>query len=553
MITPEERGGGLFGQGGWRLSCRRLGRTWKRKKREPFKPDFHDLEPRKLMATFVVTNTFDSGVGSLRQAIVNSNGSPGPNTIDFDIPTTDPGYANGVWTITPLTTELPSITVPVLVDGTSQPGYAGTPLIDLDGTSAESGSTGLELAVGSGGSTIQALTINNFNFAGILIESSGNLVQSSYIGTNATGTAPSNQGYGVWIVTGTSANTIGGTTAAARNIISGNGIDGLEIYGNDNFVLGNYIGTDVTGTVAVGNNVRPENLENGGISLDNGASGNTIGGLAATPGTGAGNVISANGYAGISFYEAGTENLVAGNLIGTDASGTVALGNTNDDDGGFGVVVADSPDTIIGEPGGRNVISANGSATESANVQLFGSSGSVVQSNYIGTDITGTVALSLGTPAGVWTGFGSYTIGGQTSKAGTGLGNVISGNATGILCSTGPAGPDAIEGNIIGADPTGTLAEPNGTGIEISSSASDITIGGTASGAGNVISGNTNDGVEITGNSTTGNLVADNFIGTNLAGTAALGNGSAASRSIPTLTATRSAVSRPLPARAPAT
>ena len=102
---------------------------------------------------------------------------------------------------------------------------------------------------------------------------------------------------------------------------------GVEIDdANDNLVEGNYVGTDITGTVALGNNVG-DGLMLTAASSSTRASGNTIGGLTATPGTGAGNLISGNIFAGVIVYDAGSNNLVAGNLIGTDVTGTVALGN----------------------------------------------------------------------------------------------------------------------------------------------------------------------------------------------------------------------------------
>ncbi len=357
----------------------------------------------------------------------------------------------------------------------------------------------------------------------------GNVVAGNLIGTDVTGTvAVANGGNGVEIDTGASGNLIGGSTAAARNILSGNFDSGVEINdANDNLVEGNYAGTDITGTVALANN--PTSTLAGGVTVDNGAAGNTIGGLTATPGTGVGNVLSGNIFAGVLLYYAGSNNLVAGNLIGTDPSGTVALGNYDPNFiyGGFGVCLQFSADNIIGEPGGRNVISANGPlVSNSANVSLYYSSGTVVQSNYIGTDITGTVALSHGTYSGIGTQFGSYTIGGLTSTPGTGLGNVISGNEFGVLCFGG-GGPYSIsiEGNIVGADPSGELAVTNrqdGIGLQ---DVSMVTIGGTAAGEGNLISGNNNagspGGVYIFGGSTQ-NVVEGNLIGTDITGLKAL-------------------------------
>ncbi len=275
---------------------------------------FQNLEQRWLMATFSVVNTNDSGAGSLRQAIIDSNAAPGSNTIDFDI------LPSGAHTIS-LASPLPSITVPVTIDGTTEPGYSGTPLIDLDGTSAGPGAAGLDLEAGSDGSTIRALVINNFTDDGVFIASSDNTVESSYIGTNAAGTAAGSQPilFGV-AVTGAN-NTIGGATAGAGNVISGNTTFGVDIgAGTGNAVEGNLIGTDYTGTVAIGNGT--------GVEIDTDASGNTIGGLTATPGTAAGNVISGNYDAGVEVVEAGG-NLIEGNLIGTDTTGSTALGNDN--------------------------------------------------------------------------------------------------------------------------------------------------------------------------------------------------------------------------------
>ena len=120
-------------------------RAAKRKKRLPFLPDFHDLEKRMMPATFMVLNTADSGAGSLRQAILDSNASPGLNLIDFDI-----GAVGSQQTISP-SSALPGVTNPVFMDGWSQGGaaYSGAPLVFLDGALLGTGANGLDFAAGS--------------------------------------------------------------------------------------------------------------------------------------------------------------------------------------------------------------------------------------------------------------------------------------------------------------------------------------------------------------------------------------------------------------------
>ncbi len=209
-------------------------------------------------------------------------------------------------------------------------------------------------------------------------------VAGNFIGTSPTGTiAIANGGYGVEINDSFN-NTIGGIADGPINVISGNTGDGVEITGTGatgNVVAGDYIGTDITGTVAIANG-------NDGVEIDSGASDNTIGGLTSTPGTGLGNVISANANDGVAITGTGTTgNVVAGNLIGTDVTGTVALGNLVD-----GVIIdASASDNIIGGPtaAARNIISANADA----GVHIYIANDNLVEGNFIGTDKTGTVGL----------------------------------------------------------------------------------------------------------------------------------------------------------------
>ena len=488
-------------------------RLWRRRRgvigkaRLAYRPDALDLGRRMLLSVFVVDNTADSGVGSLRTAIVFSDTSgPGPNTIEFDIPTTDPGEQAGVWTITPLS-PLPVITVPVLIDGTTQPGYTGNPLIDLDGTSAGTGANGLVLATGSDGSSVRGLVINNFSDDGISITTTENTIESCYIGTNAAGNSSGSTGMDDGIVVSAASNTIGGTAAGAGNVISGNLEDGVEITGagtSDNVVAGNRIGTDATGKVGLPNA--------DGVAIEMGAADNTVGGTAA----GAANVISGNDFIGLGISDTGTTgNLVAGNRIGTDATGQVALAN------GSGVTInTGAADNTVGGTGAGsgNVISGN--VNDGVDIFLVGTTGNLVAGNWIGTNAEGTAALgNSGDGVNIFSAATGNTIGGTTSTA---L-NLISGNqGDGVeLTGSGTTG-NLVAGNLIGTDTSGAQPLANlGAGVLVLDTAAN-TIGGPVAGAHNVISGNADYGVSII--ATPGTLVANNLIGTDIRGTAALAN-----------------------------
>src|SRR5262249_15282431 len=127
------------------------------------RPTVEALEDRRLLSVFMVSNTNDSGAGSLRQAILSANGSPGTDTIQFRIGT-------GPQQITPAS-RLPAITGPAILDATSQPGYAGVPLIELDGSGAGAGVTGLTIT--GGGSTVLGLQIDHFTGDGIDLTTNG--------------------------------------------------------------------------------------------------------------------------------------------------------------------------------------------------------------------------------------------------------------------------------------------------------------------------------------------------------------------------------------------
>ena len=225
--------------------------------------------------------------------------------------------------------------------------------------------------------------------SGIHITSApGTLVQGNFVGVDITGTvALGNDEYGVNVV-GSNGVLVGGTTTEARNIISGNGFvfrfkHGVCICQTSNFntVAGNYIGTDVTGTTALGN-------AQGGVLISNSAN-NLVGGNTAA----ARNVISAN-FEGVRIQA--LSNQVAGNFIGTDASGSEPLGNSRD-----GVVLSGNGSNTIGgsSPGDGNTIAFNGwsgviiSATAESNSVL---SNHIFSNGRLGIDLGREFALSNG-------------------------------------------------------------------------------------------------------------------------------------------------------------
>ncbi|MFY9556730.1 MAG: FG-GAP-like repeat-containing protein, partial [Blastocatellia bacterium] len=456
-----------------------------------------------------VTNTDDNGPGSLRQAILDANANPGLDTITFSI-------GSGVQTInvgSMTGLALPTITSPVNVDGTTQPGYAGAPLIELNGINAphdvNDAGSGNGLFITAGSSTIKGLVINRFEGLGIRIEPpGGNIIAANYIGTDVSGTVALGNALGGVFIVDSPNNTIGGTAAGARNVISGNESFGIDILGNfapGNLVQGNYIGTDASGTADLGNGE--------GLFV---APNTTVGGT--TPG--ARNIISGNDTNGIDISNGSVGILVQGNYIGTIVNGTAGLANAND-----GMAINGGDNNTIGGTvvSARNVISGN----NRSGIEMLGSAtGNLVQGNFIGTDVNGTAALSnsidsSGDTGGVLLANGpsNNTIGGSAS----GARNIISGNNSFGIELVGVTGT-FVQGNYIGTDFGGTSPLGNlAAGVLINASPNN-TIGGQGAGVGNIISGN-GAGVDISGGpSSRGDLVHGNYIGTNSTGQIHLGN-----------------------------
>src|SRR4051794_31676929 len=183
------------------------------RRRKPPRLAVEPLDERAVPATFTVTTVDDDGPGSFRQAIRDANANAGRDVIAFNI------GAGGVLTIQPASA-LPAVTDPVVIDGTTQPGYAGSPVVVLNGSQA-GGVDGLTISAGN--STVRGLVINSFEGNGIVLQTSGgNVVAGNFIGTDVTGTGAVGNLAGVLVAGTSSGNTVGGSAAGDRNLISGN-------------------------------------------------------------------------------------------------------------------------------------------------------------------------------------------------------------------------------------------------------------------------------------------------------------------------------------------
>lgn len=479
-------------------------------------------------AAFTVSNTNDSGDGSLRKAISDANSNGQTDTIDF-------GIGSGCVQIIP-TSPMPIISAPVTIDATTQPGCVGRPPIELSGNGAGSGADKRGFWVSSASVTIKGFIINRWAAHGIWIDQGGATIQGNWVGLNSAGTsAAANGDDGIGIYSGTSSfpsngSTIGGANSADRNVISGNSKNGIGITAHNgssaknNIVLGNYIGTNAAGNAPVANGGDGVLInDDDGFGGGGDVSGNVIGGsTGTTPNGGCNgscNVISGNAVNGVGLWRGQAQNItILGNHIGMNAGGDGTVAN-----GDIGVEIQEAPNNQVGNgtPNGRNVISGN----LGAGIFLTGdaATGNVVIGNYIGTNSLGNVPMGnikmgvgIGFSPGIQTAH-SNRIGGSTGTTPnggcTGECNVISGNHQNGILITGTGG-NTVYGNHIGINAGGDGALGNwldGVGIVDSP---NNTIGSTASANyRNVISTNSDNGVIIAGGASTGNRIEGNNIG----------------------------------------
>jgi hypothetical protein len=380
------------------------------------------------------------------------------------------------------------------------PGLGNADGVQIDG--------GAQRNVIGGGTTAERNVISGNVECGVRLEgqgTSGNVVSGNYIGTDTTGVRGiddlGNGQDGVLIVNEAAENVVGGDTAGERNVIADNTWSGVSIYGTDtmsNTVAGNYIGVNASG-VALGNGAV-------GVYLASAARGNVIGGDTA----GERNIIAGNGQDGVQIGGTGTvDNLVARNYIGVGPTGLVAMANQHD-----GVLIhGGASRNVVGE---NNVISGNAWS----GVSIYGAATmtNTVSGNYIGTNAGGTAAVANGY-------YGVY-IGNASDHNVVGLENVISGNTQdGVRIEHSATDYNRVEGNLIGTDVGGTQDLGNGwSGVRITGGSRYNTIGGAAPGQANLISGNSQNGVQVDGSGTLDNHIAGNYIGTTIGGASALAN-----------------------------
>jgi CSLREA domain-containing protein len=480
---------------------------------------------------------------SLREAIKKANTLTGTVTIKFDI------GGGGPQTIRPLM-PLPVIHTAVVINGSTQPGFSSVPLIELDGSQAIDPIGFPEdiygLSLSGENSTVKNLVINRFTGYGIVLNptAKNSHIWGCYIGTDSTGMSEAgNHTGGIYVAADDS--EVGGGTTGTRNVISGNNRYGVEIQGTGVKVRGNLIGLDASGTAVLGNresgvliaaagvnsviggtdtgdrNIISGNEENGvyieaysadvmgnfigtditgAVGLGNQYDGVYISGMQGSKigGTdpGAMNVISANGQNGIRINGATGYDGVYGNRIGTNAAGTAALGNIQN-----GIQVDGHHHQIGGtDDGSGNLISGNGGA----GIEILGAADAIdVQNNFIGTDESGTAALG-NAESGV-------TVSGSNHHIGvSGEGNLISGNVGAGVTVEDPVTGVKIQDNKIGTTADGHGALGNKIGIEVATSlvTSNVLIGGSIYGEGNIIGGNLEQGILLSDNAeVTGNLI----------------------------------------------
>ncbi len=449
------------------------------------------LANRSFSATFVVSSNANAGPNTLRQAIIDANALPGPDNIVFNF--------GGATTIT-LTTCQQEITGPVDIDGYTNPG-AGAGVLMIEVVSP-AGCRGFDFAAGSDGSSIRGIVISGGATGIYLRNSNGHTIRGNYIGTNMAGTAwaASRLQNGIHANTSNN-NVIGGTGGQIdRNLLSGATQCGVRLeISTGAIITGNYVGTDVTGNIGIANGEH-------GIYGYNNSHNPRVGGT--TPAER--NIVSSSTAHGIYFNNCSSP-VIKGNIVGLGLNGSTPLGN-----GGSGINLEY---VGTGQVGGltaaeRNVSSNNGGF----GVVVRNSNGTVIQGNWLGIDMaTGLLDHGNYDAAITVTASADVIIGGDVPGAGnicSGSGNP-GGGADGISIWANSPRP-VIKGNIIGLGIDGTTPLQNyGHGIECVDCADGI-IGGPTLAERNVVAASFLIGLQLVNSPRI--RVVNTYVGTDASG-----------------------------------
>jgi hypothetical protein len=351
----------------------------RRRSRTSFRPRLESLETRLTPTTYTVSSLADSSAGSLRAAITSVNADNTPDEIDFSVA--------GVIQLT--SGALPAITNAVTIDGTTAPGFAGAPVVEVD----NNGFAGL--TIGAPNSSLASLSIVNANGPGVTLEGGPSTIVGNYIGLALDGSVAPNTGVGLFIDLThqypIALSTIGGTAAGDRNVISGNGAGGILVGSSGQQllqsaeILGNFIGTDPTGLAAA------PNQGNGITVFSNGA--DAIGGMTAGAG---GNTIAFNSQSGV---------VIDGSIGPADGFGTdsAILSNSIFNNGAKGIVLQNNGNENLPAPQLGYAVESPGSTNGSVQVQVGGvlNVAGVQQLEFGGIACTVQVFATLnGVPAG---------------------------------------------------------------------------------------------------------------------------------------------------------
>ncbi|NOT34011.1 MAG: hypothetical protein HOP12_07565 [Candidatus Eisenbacteria bacterium] len=232
-------------------------------------------------ATYLVTNTTDAAAGSLRDAINSANANAGTDSVHFAIPNGDPGHdvGLGVWRIAPLTI-LPTITEALILDASTQPGWIGTPVVELDCAGAVGATAGILIHADDclvRGFIVHSSADEGIEIAGDTGYGDFNVIENCWVGLRPDRTPAPNSEYGIMLTNSARANRIGGTGPFDGNVIGASPLSSIVIRNsssNDNVVIGNRIGVGPDG-------LTPRGGQQHGIEIHDDAQRNRIGGATA--------------------------------------------------------------------------------------------------------------------------------------------------------------------------------------------------------------------------------------------------------------------------------